>query len=1500
MKRLLSILVALVVIVLLAVLLVFALLGTGPGLRFTASLINSAASSEDRTVEITDLEGVLSGSPKIGSVSVADGKGVWLTADDIEADIAIGELIMGEVDLGRLSIGKLAVARRPEAPAQSDQSGGSAMPSIPIRVDNIFLRDLQLDEPVLGEAARLQLTGSVLLRNEPVDISGVLDLVRIDGTQGEVLAEWTIAPDSKELALKLAASEPADGLLARALDIYGLPAINVNVNGSGPIDDWKANLAVELDGAKTVEGNVALSLTDDRQKVDGVLKGYLAALLPRRFSPLFAGDTHIELSVERDGQGTLQINTLSARSALLSVTASGGVLADAGTVDLNADIAFGTQGSDVAFAVDDNTTLNIGYTQVKSSLKGSLDKADWSLTGSSKSLSDGANSLSDVTLSGQSSDIDFLGRTGTATIELNAASVSTGQGELDRLLSGGVRLSADGSFEKSAIELTQAELKTSAVDLKASGQINIAENAFNILAVADVEAPDQDLLSKVLGSKRARISGNVKQESIGTLVFTDLKVSSSNLVASGSGQLINGSIEVQSNLSLSDLSAFRDGLVGGLNVDLSLSGAADAPNYELRADGVDISILEKPLADFSISASGIATANNPKANLEVSGRYEGQPVSVKATVASGQNGAPVVDSLDVSVPGARANGKLVANAAGILTGELDVDVTSLEELGPLLLQENLSGSLSGSVVFAEKNAKQSVTANFTAPKIDAGPVETSTLALKVEVDDLSDVQAFVATATAQSVTASGTTVENVDARVSGSPELLPFSVSGRLFDSPMDLEGEVSSQHGTTTIELFKANATVRSIPVQLTNPVSLTIAEDGTNVDTATLKVGSGTVVVSGTAADELAFDVKISSFPVALFENVAATGLGQTGSLSGTATIRGEPSDPNVSYDMGISDFSIEATRGVRLPAVAIRSTGKFASGTLTTQTDATGSGIDLGVNGTVAVGGTAKNELALDVKIRLFPVSLIENVAATGLGQSGTLSGSASISGEPSDPNVSYDLRIADFSVEATRGVRMPALAVRSTGKFASGTLTTQTNATGSGIDFGVNGTVAVQDGPRLNLKVEGKAPLELASLPLANSGILLEGTTQLSMTVTGKASSPAINGKVTTSGADFIDTNTSLTIREINASISFDGSSARIDQLQGRLGSSGTISAGGSVSLNTASGLPANLTLAVKDGTYISEIVTAQLNADLTVEGPLLNSGKIVGTITLERTDITVPDQLPSSIPFIDVVHKNAPSSVVEQARELAPPADESSGGTANSGGLILDIAVKAPARIFLRGRGIDAEFGGSIDIGGTTNDPRIKGSFSMIRGRIDMLTKRFDFDRGTITFTGTVDPELNFRTTTRSGGASYSIVVSGTASDPEISFTSSPQLPEDEILANLFFGKNLSKLSTIQIAQLANALSAIGGAGESGGVLGRLRGLAGLADVDVNTDNPDGSTSIGIGRYINDRTYLNVEKGLSGGSGRVTIDLDLTDNLKARGEADTDGNSKAGLFFERDY
>ncbi len=62
---------------------------------------------------------------------------------------------------------------------------------------------------------------------------------------------------------------------------------------------------------------------------------------------------------------------------------------------------------------------------------------------------------------------------------------------------------------------------------------------------------------------------------------------------------------------------------------------------------------------------------------------------------------------------------------------------------------------------------------------------------------------------------------------------------------------------------------------------------------------------------------------------------------------------------------------------------------------------------------------------------------------------------------------------------------------------------------------------------------------------------------------------------------------------------------------------------------------------------------------------------------------------------------------------------------------------------------------------------------------------------------------------------------GPADDPVVSFTSAPELPQEEVLARLLFGRSLDKISPLQAAQLANAVAVLAGRGGVG-IVGNLR------------------------------------------------------------------------------
>jgi translocation and assembly module TamB len=144
-----------------------------------------------------------------------------------------------------------------------------------------------------------------------------------------------------------------------------------------------------------------------------------------------------------------------------------------------------------------------------------------------------------------------------------------------------------------------------------------------------------------------------------------------------------------------------------------------------------------------------------------------------------------------------------------------------------------------------------------------------------------------------------------------------------------------------------------------------------------------------------------------------------------------------------------------------------------------------------------------------------------------------------------------------------------------------------------------------------------------------------------------------------------------------------------------------------------------------------------------------------------------------------------------------------------------------------------------------------------------------------------------------------VTVSGPANDPRFSFTSNPALPEEEVLAQLIFGSSMSNLSPLQIVQLADAAAQLAGGGGTSTLLESLRSTIGVDDLDVRTTE-DGSTAVTAGKYLNDRTYLSIEKGDKAGSGKATIDLRVGRGVKLRGQATDGGEAKAGIFFEREY
>lgn len=452
----------------------------------------------------------------------------------------------------------------------------------------------------------------------------------------------------------------------------------------------------------------------------------------------------------------------------------------------------------------------------------------------------------------------------------------------------------------------------------------------------------------------------------------------------------------------------------------------------------------------------------------------------------------------------------------------------------------------------------------------------------------------------------------------------------------------------------------------------------------------------------------------------------------------------------------------------------------------------------------------------------------------------------------------------------------------------------NATGSGpggTRLRASGTVA-QTGTRLNMELQGAAPLALANdliRPRSLSGILT-----YDLQINGAPELASVRGTMSTQDARLTLPDQQLALENLAANVTLTGARAQV-LAQAAVSSGGRLELSGPITLVApySADLQALLGAVVLSDPKLYE---TSVNGTVTLRGPLTGGAQIAGRLQLGQTELRVPNA--SGTNYADLPglqHVNEPAAV-RQTRANAGMIAEGSATDSTGPTYGLDLQVLAPDRIFVRGRGLDAELGGSLKLSGTTQNVTPQGRFDLVRGRLDILGKRLSLDAGQIRLQGAFDPFIRFVASTETALATASIVIEGQASAPELSFTSSPELPQDEVLALILFDKDISTISPIQAVRLAAAINTLAGGG--GGLNDKLRKGLALDDLDVTTSE-DGATEARAGKYLSENIYSEVTADTAGNT-QINLNLSVNRSVTARGRLSSDGETGIGIFIEKDY
>ncbi|WP_339915033.1 translocation/assembly module TamB domain-containing protein [uncultured Brevundimonas sp.] len=550
------------------------------------------------------------------------------------------------------------------------------------------------------------------------------------------------------------------------------------------------------------------------------------------------------------------------------------------------------------------------------------------------------------------------------------------------------------------------------------------------------------------------------------------------------------------------------------------------------------------------------------------------------------------------------------------------------------------------------------------------------------------------------------------------------------------------------------------------------------------------------------------------------------------------------------------------------------------------------DLGVGGGVLLGELRQDSNAAILQADLTSVEL----GSLAPNMRGRVTGRVALRGTGDDLSGSANVTLQNVrSIDAPRGL---AINGALNALLVDNTLRIQANARDEG---------AVESVVDVMLPVEASAvPLRLAiarNRPMSGNVSIkgqiqpiwdlflggersLAGQIDVEAALAGTINEPRLNGRLDLEQGTFHDTITGVRLAAISLASRFDDTTALIETFRATDGSGGTVSGDGRIGLRQGSGSSFQLAL-TRFRIIDNDIARARASGPLTVVRAADGKIQLTGRIDIDdaRIEATVPGS--TGIVRMDVVEVNRPGGDPVVPRQ------------ANSGGLQigLDIALRSPGGdILVVGRGLNVEMSVDARVTGSIAQPILSGEARVIRGDYDFAGKRFVFDdRGTVSLsTNPARIRLNLSAVREDPALTATIRVTGTAARPQIALTSAPALPQDEILAQVLFGRSASQLSPFEAAQLAASVASLAGGGGFD-VIGNLRELAGLDRLSFGGEAS--ALTVAGGRYLSDNVYLEVIGGGVGGAA-VNVEWQVRRNLTVSSKFGGQGDASLSIRWRR--
>lgn len=544
-------------------------------------------------------------------------------------------------------------------------------------------------------------------------------------------------------------------------------------------------------------------------------------------------------------------------------------------------------------------------------------------------------------------------------------------------------------------------------------------------------------------------------------------------------------------------------------------------------------------------------------------------------------------------------------------------------------------------------------------------------------------------------------------------------------------------------------------------------------------------------------------------------------------------------------------------------------------------------------------------LVVQARLDKLDLsIANAFSPGLGVGGNVTGSVDFrqASDGSFPRAITRLNIAGFNRSSLAGVSpavdiafigrlLPeggdARAVIKRGTTTIGRMVATLQPLGQGGSWNERLMAAPLSG---GVRYNGPSAVLFSLAGFANQSV--SGPIAVAADFSGQLRDPQLTGQLRAEKLTYENETWGTRLTQMKIEGRFDSSTLEITEMNAVAGS-GRVIASGTVGLSAEQGFPIDITARFRNARLArSDSLGATATGQLHITNGL-DGGLIEGRIIIPEARYQIIRQGAAEVPELTGVYRKSELDAEGKRPTRPKPA----------GIFRLNVAVVADNRLFVNGMGLESEWEARMQVTGTSAAPVVTGEARVVRGTYSFASRRFELTRGTINFEGgpLTDPSINISASTTAENVTAIINITGTGQQPRIAFTSTPSLPQDEVLSRLLFGSSVTNLSATEAIQLAAALNSLRASGGGLNPLGQLRSAAGIDRLRIlgEDDTTGRGMALAAGQYLTDDIYVEIITDARGYTA-VQLEVALTRALSLLSQTGSFGGSRAGLKYSKDY